>query len=159
MPVSVSLRACRADDDSILREIYASTRAHDLARTAWTEEQRLAFLRMQFDAQDRHYRAHFPTAQFDLVVLGDAPSGQPIGRLYVDRRPTTIAVLDISLLPAHRGHGIGAQLMATILREARASARNVELHVEKQNPARRLYERLGFRVVEDCGIRVRMSAD
>lgn len=159
MPVSVSLRACRADDDAILREIYASTRAHDLARTAWTDEQKTAFLRMQFDAQDRHYRGHFPTAQFDLVVLGDDPSGQPIGRLYVDRRPTTIAVLDISLLSAHRGQGIGAQLMATILGEARETGRNVELHVETHNPARRLYERLGFRVVEDRGIDVLMRAD
>lgn len=158
MPVSVSPRACCADDESILREIYASTRAHDLARTAWTDEQKAAFLRMQFDAQAHHYRAHFPAARFDLVVLGDEPSGQPIGRLYVDRRPTTIAVLDISLLPAHRGQGIGAKLMETILSEARASARNVELHVEKHNPARRLYERLGFRVVEDGEVRVLMRA-
>ena len=100
---------------------------------------------MQFDAQDRHYRAHFPDARFDVVERG----GAPIGRLIVERGEDEIRLLDIALLPEHRGAGAGSALLRALLAEAAATSRRVTIHVERANPARRLYERLGFRVEED----------
>lgn len=113
----------------------------------WSAEQKDAFLRMQFDAQDRYYRMEFGKARFDVVER----IGSPIGRLYVDRRPDEIHVLDITLAPEERRKGIGTSLLAKILEEARAEGKNVSIYVEAENPAMRLYQRLGFQRVRDEG--------
>jgi ribosomal protein S18 acetylase RimI-like enzyme len=108
---------------------------------------------MQFDAQHRHYRQHYPGADF-LVILRDA---QPIGRLYLARLPDEFRVIDIALLPQHRRAGIGTALLRNILNEAAATGKPVRLHVERFNPALRLYQRLGFTMVEEGQIYLLME--
>jgi ribosomal protein S18 acetylase RimI-like enzyme len=125
--------------------VYASTRAEELAVTDWSEEQKTQFLRQQFTAQDAHYRAHYPSAEFSVIER----EGLPIGRLYVDRWTKEIRIMDIALLPEHRGAGIGTTLLRELQEEARAAGKSLSIHVEKFNPALRLYERLGFRPIED----------
>lgn len=110
----------------------------------WTDDRKDEFLRFQFEAQDRHYREHYRDARFDVIVL----DGVDAGRLYVQRKPGEIRVMDICLLPEHRGRGIGSTLMGEILEEARRTGCFVSLFVEENNPARRLYQRMGF---EDAG--------
>jgi len=103
---------------------------------------------MQFSAQDGFYREHFPDATFDVVTV----DGIPAGRLYVDRRAAEIRIIDIALLPEYRGHGIGTALLTPILDEADRTGKTVSIHVEHQNPARRLYDRLGFVKIEEQGV-------
>lgn len=76
--------------------------------------------------------------------------GEPAGRLYVDRPPGELRVMDVALLPEFRGRGVGTELLRRVLAEGAATARPVTIHVERLNPARRLYARLGF-VAEDAG--------
>lgn len=78
--------------------------------------------------------------------------GARIGRLYLHRSDSEIRVMDIALLPEHRRQGIGEALLRDVLQEARQSGRAVGIHVEKDNLARRLYDRLGFREEADRGI-------
>lgn len=148
MDESISLRAVAAGDEGFLYQVYASTRQEELAPLPWTEAQKADFLRMQFDAQARHYHEHFPEAAFLLIVR----DGRPAGRLYVDRRPEGIRIIDIALLPEHRRAGIGTALLEELLAEGDREGKPVSLHVEHFNPAMRLYERLGFRKVEDTGV-------
>jgi ribosomal protein S18 acetylase RimI-like enzyme len=149
----VTLRAATADDEPFLREVYASTRALELAAVPWTDGQKAQFCDMQFDAQDTDYRRNYPAAQ-SLII---ARSGTSVGRLYADRRETEIHILDIALLPAHRGRGIGGGLLRDLQEEARAAGKTLGIHVEKFNPALRLYERLGFRPKEDLGVYLLME--
>ena len=128
--------------------VYASTRAEELAVVPWDAATKDAFVRMQFAAQDSFYRQHFPDATYDVVVV----NGVPAGRLYVDRREAEIRIIDIALLPEHRGHGIGTALLTPILDEADRTGKTVSIHVERDNPARRLYDRLGFVEVEEQGV-------
>jgi ribosomal protein S18 acetylase RimI-like enzyme len=153
MTVPATLRAAIADDEPLLREVYASTRAVELAMVPWSEEQKAQFCDMQFTAQDTDYRRNYPAAQFQIIVQ----AGTSIGRLYVDRRESEIHVLDITLLPAHRGKGIGSGLLRDLQDEARAAGKSLGIHVEKFNPALRLYERLGFRAKEDQGVYLLME--
>ena len=146
-------RTVRPDDGEFLYRLYASTRAEELEPVPWTDERKAEFLRMQFEAQTRHYRAHYPDAAFEVIEL----DGEPVGRLYVDRRPDEIRIVDISLLPAFRGRGIGTALLERIIDEADGAGKSVSIHVEKLNPARRLYEQLGFREVEDRGVYLFMA--
>jgi len=112
----------------------------------WTEEQKRAFLEMQFHAQATHYATHYVGAEFLVIEENDAP----IGRLYIHRQPHDIRIVDISLVPEHRGKGIGTQLLRQILDEAGSTP--VTIHVEDFNPAMRLYERLGFRRIGSHGV-------
>ena len=141
----VTLRPATPADREFLLRVYAESRADELAATDWDEEQKQAFCRSQFEAQDAYYRRHYPGCEF-LVIERD---GTPVGRLYRDRREDEIRVVDIALLGAARGRGIGGRLMQDILDEAAAAGIMVRIHVERTNPARRLYDRLGFRLAEE----------
>lgn len=81
-----------------------------------------------------------------------AVDGVPAGRLYVHRGDAEIRIVDIALLPEHRGGGIGTALLEELLAEADTSGKSVTIHVERQNRALRFYERLGFSVAEDKGV-------
>jgi ribosomal protein S18 acetylase RimI-like enzyme len=136
----VTLRPARPEDREFLLAVYASTRAEELAPVPWTEEQKAAFLKMQFQAQDVDYKRNYADAEFSVIEV----DGSPAGRLYVHRRPDEIRLIDIALLPAFRGRGVGTGLLERLFDEATASDVPVTIHVEISNPARALYERLGF---------------
>lgn len=83
--------------------------------------------------------------------------GEPAGRLYVHRREREIRLMDIALLPEFRGDGIGGALLDDLFAEAAASGRTLTIHVESYNPARRLYERRGFRQIGEHGVYLLME--
>jgi ribosomal protein S18 acetylase RimI-like enzyme len=153
MPEAIHFRPIEDADLPFLYAVYASTREEELAQTAWSEEEKKSFLRMQFEAQHQHYQKHYARASFAVVLQGEVP----IGRLYVHRGESDIRIVDIALLPEHRGGGIGSRLLGEILEEARQAGRKVSIHVEHFNPALRLYERLGFTRVDDTGVYYRME--
>lgn len=148
-----SLRDVEAADHDFLLRLYASTRAEELALTGWDEASCTAFVRMQFTAQDRSHRARFPDANPQMIES----DGQPVGRLWVARGATEIRILDIVLLTSHRARGIGGWCLLGVLAEAQAAGLPVTLHVEQFNPARRLYERLGFVPSADQGLHCGME--
>jgi len=135
-------------DLPFLALVYASTRTEELAVTPWTDAEKAAFLDMQFRAQHQHYQAHYPEADWLVVMHG----GENIGRLYIERWPSAHCIIDVALLPAHRGKGFGETLLRDLQDEAATAGKAVSIHVEKNNRAMRLYRRLGFRTAEDKGV-------
>jgi ribosomal protein S18 acetylase RimI-like enzyme len=144
----VRLRPIAKDDDALLRRIYASTREEELSVVPWSEDQKAAFLTMQFEAQKAHYDRHYPDAERSVILADDKPAG----RLYVDRQPKEIRIIDIALLPEHRGGGIGTRLLQQILTEASTRHLPVRIHVERNNRALSLYRRLGFTPIGENGV-------
>jgi GNAT superfamily N-acetyltransferase len=142
------MRTLTDADLPFLARLYASTRMEELAPVDWPETQKAAFLQMQFDAQHAHYRQHYHGTDW-LVILRD---GEPVGRLYLARWRHEHRIVDIALLPAHRGEGLGTALLRDLLDEAAAAGKDVTIHVEKFNPARTLYARLGFVPVGEEGV-------
>jgi ribosomal protein S18 acetylase RimI-like enzyme len=145
---SLRLRAATPDDEAFLLSVYASTRSGELSQVEWSEEQKDAFVRQQYSAQAQYYLDYYSTASFDVIECGDRAAG----RLYVARWPSEIRIVDIALLPEWCNRGIGGSLLRQLQAEARASEKSLTIHVERFNPALRLYTRLGFRQVEDKGI-------
>lgn len=131
----------------LLLAIYASTRAADMAIVPLSAEQKVVFLQMQFNAQHSHYQAHYPQADFDCIVLGEAV----VGRLYVDRHSDEIRLMEISLLPEYRQQGIGTCFLRQLIAEAAQAGATLTAHVEDANPARAWYARLGFEEIEERG--------
>ena len=146
------LRATTDADRDFLVELYASTREPELAQVAWEDGAKDAFLEQQFSAQDLHYRSNYPGAALDVIEV----DGERAGRLYVYRGEKDIRIMDIALAPAFRGRGIGTGLLEELMDEARSSERSLSIHVEMQNPARSLYERLGFAPAGEHGVYVLM---
>lgn len=142
---AVSLRTAAAGDRLFLERVYAESRADELSATSWTDAEKEVFCRDQFAAQDQYYLLHYPQCE-RLVILN---AGQPVGRLYLDRRPAEVRIVDIALLTAERGKGLGGHLMRRVLADAQKADLPVKIHVERTNPARRLYDRLGFQLVTE----------
>lgn len=143
-----TFRPISPEDQPFLLRLYGSTREDELAQVEWQEGELDAFIEQQFKAQHQYYQQTFLGAAFDLILL----DGEPVGRLYIHRRADEIRLIDIALLPEHRGAGLGGRLMKTILDEGQEVGKPVRIHVERFNPALHLYQRLGFENVEDQGV-------
>jgi GNAT superfamily N-acetyltransferase len=129
-----------AEDGAFMRTVYASTRSPELAALGWSAPEQDAFIRMQFEAQARHYRTAFPAASHAIVCV----DGEAAGRLIVHRSGDEIRIVDIALLPEFRRAGIGGELVRRLLTEADAAGLPVRCHVLASSEARRFWERAGF---------------
>lgn len=139
---AVSLRTASQADEPFLLNLFASTRP-EFELLNWDENQKRALMSMQFQLQSQQFRTAYPEAD-SSVILWELDA---VGRLIVDRGAQEFVLVDISLLPQHRRLGIGTHLIRNLLHEAAESAKPVRLHVVQTNPAKSLYERLGFSVV------------
>jgi ribosomal protein S18 acetylase RimI-like enzyme len=148
MTLTVTLRRATEEDGEFLCAVYRSTREPELDLVPWDEPTKAAFIAQQFGAQDHAWSLERPGATRQVVLV----DGAPAGRIYVDRTPEEVRVVDIALLPEHRGRGVGEVLLRPIIAEAERAGLPVTIHVERHNPALRLYERLGFEVVDDLGV-------
>ena len=138
--LGIELRTVAESDRDFAFSVYASTRAEEMERVDWTEEQKNAFLRMQFDAQTSHYLLYYPNAEYKVIER----AGIPLGRLIVENRGDHFLIMDIALLPEYRRSGIGTFLVRELQQESRRLKLPLVLRVEFFNPAIRLYARLGF---------------
>ncbi|HEX7317147.1 MAG TPA: GNAT family N-acetyltransferase [Pyrinomonadaceae bacterium] len=145
----VVLRPATPEDYEEMVLVYASTREAELAQVTWWDDaQKLAFCRMQYHAQKLEYDARYPDAQYDVILL----EGRTAGRVWIGRDDDEIHMLDITVLPWAQGRGVGTALIKRLIEEARASGKHLRHMVFIMNEgARRLYERLGFVVIEEVG--------
>jgi GNAT superfamily N-acetyltransferase len=104
--------------------------------------------------QARMFHQNFDPTTEQVVVA----AGQDVGVLSVERRDTEIFLSHIEILPEFQGRGLGAAIINDILAEARGKGLPVSLRVLKVNPARRLYERLGFAVTGETPTHSMMKA-
>jgi GNAT superfamily N-acetyltransferase len=153
--LGIRYRAFTDDDLPFVAELYASTRREEVAVTGWPVPVQEAFLRQQHEAQHSHYSLHYTDAEWLIVEHG----GEAIGRLYLLDSAESLHIVDISLVPQWRGQGIGGAILRDILELAGERGKPLSIHVEKVNPARRLYGRLGFAVVADRGVYDLMRAE
>ena len=144
---AVRLRPATLQDELFLRQLFATTRADELAVMAWDENQKEAFITMQFNAQKQQYAMSYPRAQHSIILLNDIP----IGRQMIDSGENEFTLVDIALLPSHRSAGIGTHLIEDLLAEAASAGKSVTLSVWHTNPAKKLYQRMGFAGANDDG--------
>jgi ribosomal protein S18 acetylase RimI-like enzyme len=147
----LTFRRVSAADEPFLFRLYASTRTEELAPVPWSAEQKAAFLATQARAQHADYQRNYADADWLVIERG----GADIGRLYLDRGNSSDSrhhIIDIAFLPEWRGKGLGGALLRDLLDEVARSGKAMSIHVEKFNPAMRLYRRLGFETSEDLDV-------
>lgn len=111
-----------------------------MALVRWTNEQRRAFLQMQFSTQTKHYQTHYPTAEYYTFQQADH---QAIGRITLEVTDTLL-IMDLALLPEFQDQGIGSLILGELMNRARQDNVPLILRVEFFNSVIHLYSRPGF---------------
>jgi GNAT superfamily N-acetyltransferase len=136
----LTARPASAEDDEFRFQLYAASRADEIAAFGWPAAQQDAFLRMQYSMRRQSYAAGYPGARHSVLLLGGVPAGAAI----VYRTQSEMRLIDIALLAGFRNRGMGGKWIAELIAEARSATLPLRLSVFHGNPARHLYERLGF---------------
>lgn len=135
------LRRERSDDAPFRLQLFRETHGGILAGL----DPRLVevLLRQQMAGQTISIAARYPDADHDIVEC----DGVAVGRMVTDWTKTVITLVDVALLAAWRGRGLGSELLGALLRKADAAALPVQLSVAPDNKALHLYVRLGFAAI------------
>jgi ribosomal protein S18 acetylase RimI-like enzyme len=132
-------------DDAFLFDVFCTTKRDQVAALP-NPHLAAHFLRIEYTAQNRRFAVRFPGYERWVVLV----EGEPAGRLYLHRAPSLLQIVDITLLPEHRGLGLGRRLMELVLDEAAAHDQSVTLRMSRDNPrAANLYDTVGFRLVNE----------
>ena len=137
---SVTRRPATPADEALLQELFLSSHP-ELMQLPPDVLAPLAG--MQLRARNEQYAAAYPRARHEILVAG----ATDVGRLLVDHGPDAVRIVDVAVLPGHRGQGFASAALTDV--SARAGGRPLRLSVWSENQgARRLYERLGFEVLD-----------
>ena len=152
-PVSIR-RPERPDDAAFRFALFRASRPPAERLEGLPPDLADRLFRHQFDGQAASYRAAHPAARHDIVEV----DGLPVGRIVTELTATVLTLVDIALVEAWRGRGLGTRLVAAMIEEARDAAVPMRLRVMAGNAdAMRLYARLGFVVVEAGAVDVAME--
>jgi len=144
-PVSYTLRPACREDKEFLCWLRAGTLREYVAETwGWDEA-----------AQRARFERAFSPEGWQVVVV----NGTDVGALQVERTASEIRLDNLQIAPTWQGRGLGSLLIGDLLAEAREQDVPVSLQVLKANPARRLYERLGFRTIGETETHDQMRAE
>ncbi|MGE5703062.1 MAG: GNAT family N-acetyltransferase [Clostridia bacterium] len=140
------------DDEGFLYELFAATRRGEIASWGFNQQEGELLLQMQFKGQSQSYAMNYPDAKRHLLVV----ENEKIGSIVVLTTDQEIRLVDLALLPHYGNRGIGTQLLLELQQEATSQQKSVSLSVLNTNPAKRLYQRLGFLEVGNDGVYCQM---
>lgn len=143
--VMYTVRPATPADYAFLYHLYVATMKPYVAQVwGWDESM-----------QPERFRQRFDPSRQRIVVA----NGQDIGVLEIDERPSNLFLANLRILPEFQGQGWGTRILRDLLAQAHGAGLPVTLQVLNVNhAARRLYERLGFRVVQETPTHYYMSA-
>jgi len=97
--------------------------------------------------QRRLHDTDFDHRKFRIAEI----DGQTIGLLSIRAEGGSLWVSQIYILPIHQNKGYGTRIIREVISEADEAGKSVKLQVLKINPAKKLYDRLGFLVTGTNG--------
>jgi ribosomal protein S18 acetylase RimI-like enzyme len=139
----ITLRPAQEDDYAFLWELHRTVmRPYVEATWGWDEAW-----------QADHFRAHVALPRCQIIQS----AGVDVGVLIVEAQSDRVFLDLIEILPAYQRAGIGTAVMRQVLSQTMDQGLPVALQVLKVNPARVLYERLGFVVTGETATHYLMS--
>ncbi len=151
--LETTLRPAGPADEPFLDRLYAEVHAGEFAPLNLPPPALAQLLTMQARMQRASYAHMFPAAEDRLVLRGT----EAVGRLMTVELPGEIHLIDIALLRTAQGQAIGTGLLEQLCRRARQSEKPLTLSVRVDNPAQRLYRRLGFLAAGNDGMTLSLS--
>lgn len=148
---SVNLRRRSRTDMALLHALFSDAVAEQFGSLPQPQRQQL--IRHQFDMRERQYRHSWPDA-IDQIVIFD---GTACGRRFWHEDAAELRLIDIALLSGFRGSGVGSELIRDLQQRSDAKSKPLRLSVHAENPACKLYRRLGFAVIGQDDIYLHME--
>ena len=90
--------------------------------------------------QERMFRERPDSSKSAIVVV----DGQDVGVLALQKQPDVVVLVNIEILPEFQRRGLGTAIVRDVIADAKRAGLPISLRVLRGNPARNLYERLGF---------------
>jgi ribosomal protein S18 acetylase RimI-like enzyme len=144
MPRQTILQQAKAEHyDFCLRLFLLTMRPYMQELNVWDEEE-----------QRSSFATHWKVEEVKIISV----DGNDAGWLQVTELPAEIRLQKFFILPEYQRSGIGSEVLSRLLATWRPTGKKIVLRVLKNNPARRLYERLGFSVIAEAGVVFRMRA-
>jgi GNAT superfamily N-acetyltransferase len=133
--IQVGLRQAQDNDIDFLYTLHVATMKEYVDKTwGWDD----AF-------QESIFKKNHVPADIQVITL----DGEDIGVISIDHKMDEIFLRIIEIHPNYQRQGLGTAIIQTIIDDATRQMKPVALRVLKVNPAKRLYQRLGFRIVEE----------
>ena len=145
----VSLCQVESSHKDFLLQLFKECR-QDLALVGnLTEKQKDNFILQQFTIEQEQLSKVYPDAEFNIVMFNE----KPVGRFYIYHGKLLNHIVEIGLLEAYRGLGIGKKIINMAIENALKNGKNVSLQVAWFNQgAHNFYEKLGFKTIENNGV-------
>jgi|GEM_PF-5154074 len=154
--LKISFRNVVKSDYPYLMELYASTRIDvHLHGGHLSYEQKMDFIKSQFELQDIHYKKFNTKAKF-LIVMNN---NEKIGRLYKEDLDDQVSIIEFTLHEKVRSQNIGSRIIQDIIEDAHAANKPVVLHAAKDSPEFKFYKKLGFKILDDLGPYFKMTTN
>jgi GNAT superfamily N-acetyltransferase len=127
----LELRPANEGDRHFIEDVYFQTQRWLIERFfGWRGD----------DAEKAKFAEFYEPDETSIIVL----NGEPIGWLAVRRTSAGFDLEHLYISPSHQSAGVGAFLIGELVREAGEAGVPLRAATAKINPARRLFERLGF---------------
>jgi ribosomal protein S18 acetylase RimI-like enzyme len=150
---ALQLRPALAEDEPWLFELFAADKRAEFAAFGLPDEQAESIVTMQYRGRAFTYSQQYPEAE-DSILLDD--HGYPAGRLLVNRAQGCWRIVDIAVTPSQRSKGLATAAIKDCQARSAECGASLELSVSPANPARALYEGLGFRAAGGTALAIEM---
>jgi ribosomal protein S18 acetylase RimI-like enzyme len=135
-----------ADPGALAYRLFASDKLAQFAAAGLPQQQAEMLVQMQWRGRNLTYAQQNPGTEDWIISLED---GTSVGRYSLQKTLQGLRMVDLAILPEYRGRGIGTQVLQQISGTIAATSGTFSLRVEKNNPAQRLYARLGFTAINE----------
>jgi ribosomal protein S18 acetylase RimI-like enzyme len=142
LPNKVGFRSALENDYDFLYALHTATMKEYVNKT-WGDD----------TFQEAMFRKNFFPTQIQIITL----AGSDIGMISLEENDKDIFLRVIEILPRHQRQGFGTTIIQKIINDAARQRKKVRLQVLKVNPAKQLYDRLGFAVIEETSTHYIMS--
>lgn len=145
LPPPLSLRDQRDEDAPFIEQLFMTSQGRTgEALLRLPEPGRSLLFAQQLQGQEQSWLVRFGPQGRKIIYDGEAR----IGRLWTAQLgEDEMRIVELALVPQRRGQGLGAAILTALMERAQARSQRVSFRTTYDNPAQRLYRRLGFREV------------
>ena len=142
MTGTIELKTATAEHYAFALGLYLATmRPYTAELMVWDEQKQIESFAQRWKREDVR-----------IIVL----DGRDAGWMQAMETPSEIVLQQLFVVPERQGAGLGTRVLKDLLSRWEPTGKPIALTVLKNNPARRLYERLGFSVVGEAGVKFEM---
>jgi GNAT superfamily N-acetyltransferase len=151
---TITLRHATPRDEPFLRELFEVNASAEFIAAGFPQSQYQPLVDLQYRGRAMTYSAQYPEAVSWIICT---ESGEAVGRHLLERKASTLRSIDLAILPAWQGKGLGTFVLQCAQQLARSEGVSFHLRVAKGNRAIQLYRRLGFLVAAEDELSYEMT--